>query len=91
VRNVHRDHGAARVTNTVVKITAGHSVRYSLDGGFTLTEFEPGEFYAVPPYARDGMIRRGWAKLATEEDTLVEEKPPQPDAEEDHKKSKKRS
>ena len=78
------------MTDHVVQIVAPEAVLYSLDRGFTLTEFEPGEFYSVPEYAAEGMIKRGWAKYAKD----ATEPPPQPESvetsTEDHK-SRKRS
>lgn len=79
---IHHHHGAARVSEVVVQIIAPDSVLYSLDRGFTLTEFEAGELYAVPDFVAEGMIKRGWAKIA--------EAPPVEGPEEDHKKGKRR-
>jgi hypothetical protein len=65
----------------VVQITSETPVRYSLDNGIRLSEFNPGELYAVPDYAAKGMIERNWAKIATPEQiekSAAPEPEPQP-------------
>lgn len=47
----------------VIEIIAGHPVRYSLNNGIAMSEFDDGELYDVPPHAANGMMARGWAKL----------------------------
>lgn len=56
----------------VVKITADKPVRYSINNS-SLMEYAPGEFYAVPDFVATGMTKRGWAKLATAEETAAAE------------------
>jgi len=92
------------MTDRVVQIVAPEAVLYSLDRGFTMNEFEPGEFYAVPDFVAEAMIRRGWAKLASPKEALstpqepaevIEASAPAEATEasppEDHKAGKKRS
>jgi hypothetical protein len=51
----------------VVLITAGRAVRYSTNNGIVMSEYDDGELYQVPQWIADGMVKRGWAKLATAE------------------------
>lgn len=61
---LHHLDPAGDVIMPVLKIIAGKSVHYSLNNGITILEYEDGELYDVPPFAAEGMIARGWAKLA---------------------------
>jgi hypothetical protein len=54
--------------NLLVRIIAKDPVRYSLDNGITVTEYEPGEVYTVPEFAGVNMIRRAWAVPVKAED-----------------------
>src|SRR5262245_63498635 len=47
--------------------------QYSLDNGFTLTNFRPGGVHSVPDYVAWGMERRGWAKVLTDDEIRSEE------------------
>jgi hypothetical protein len=62
----------------VVRIIAGHSVQYSLNNGVTISEFDDGELYKVPDHVADGMIARGWAKIASNGEPQQPGKPDQP-------------
>jgi len=57
----------------LVRIIADKPVRYSLDNGISVTEYSPGEVYAVPDFAGAAMIKRGLAKLVKAED--LDDKP----------------
>jgi len=52
----------------LVRIVTDAPVRYSLDNGISVTEYSPGEVYAVPDFAGANMIKRGWAKQVKPED-----------------------
>lgn len=73
----------------VVRIIADQPVRYSLNNGYSMTQYEPGVTYQVPPFVAYGMVARGWAelippaelaKLAQEEDKPPEPKAAEPEA-----------
>jgi hypothetical protein len=53
---------------SLVRIVAGEPVRYSLDNGITVNEYDPGEVYSVPDWVGANMVRRGWAKVVKPED-----------------------
>jgi len=57
----------------LVRIIADKHVRYSLDNGISVTEYAPGEVYAVPDFAGSNMIKRGLAKQVKPED--LDDKP----------------
>jgi len=74
----------------VIQIIAGHAVRFSTNNGITVTEYDDGELYEVPPFVAEGMKRRGWAKDAViprEPEREPEPAPKEtPKDEPDHKK-----
>lgn len=62
MQQISYQHGADAMS-PVVRITAGHSVQYSLNNGVTISEFEDGETYRVPDHVASGMVARGWAEI----------------------------
>jgi hypothetical protein len=61
----------------VVQIIAGHSVLYSSNNGFTMTEYDDQEFYEVPPHVASGMMVRGWARVIVPPYAPAQSPPPE--------------
>src|SRR5262249_55190058 len=72
------DAAAALRLMPIVQITAGHSVKYSTTNGLRMTEFDDGEFYEVPAHVANGMVARGWARLANPPGGADTDKPAPP-------------
>jgi len=69
----------------LVQITAGHAVRYSMNNGLTLSEFDDGVLYEVPDHVARGMLARNWARIVDRnelKDDQVVDLPPLPRANE---------
>lgn len=53
----------------IVQIVFDRPVRYSTDG-FTMSQYEPGEYYEVPDHVARGMYERSWARIMSKQDLL---------------------
>lgn len=51
----------------IVQIVFDRPVRYSTDG-FSMSQYEPGEFYEVPDHVARGMYDRRWARIVSKQD-----------------------